>query len=53
MDTLRAYFAAGGNLSRAKDALHVHVNTVSQRLERISQLIGDDWQEPSRALRSS
>jgi DNA-binding PucR family transcriptional regulator len=50
VDTLRAYFAAGGNLSRAKDALHVHVNTVSQRLERISQLIGDDWQEPSRAL---
>lgn len=50
VQTLRAYFAAGGNLSRAKDDLHVHVNTVSQRLERISQLIGADWQEPSRAL---
>ncbi len=50
VETLRAYFAAGGNLSRAKDALHVHVNTVSQRLERISQLIGADWQEPGRAL---
>lgn len=50
VETVRAYFAAGGNLSRAKDALHVHVNTVSQRLERISQLIGADWQEPGRAL---
>ncbi|WP_376737467.1 helix-turn-helix domain-containing protein [Nocardiopsis alba] len=48
--TLRAYFAAGGNLSRAKDDLHVHVNTVAQRLERIGRLIGEDWQRPDRAL---
>lgn len=50
VDTLRAYFAAGGNLSRAKDDLHIHVNTVAQRLERIGQLIGADWQLPDRAL---
>ncbi|WP_116247615.1 GAF domain-containing protein [Nocardiopsis sp. FIRDI 009] len=50
VDTLRAYFAAGGNLSRAKDDLHIHVNTVAQRLERIGQLIGADWQRPDRAL---
>ncbi|RNL80594.1 helix-turn-helix domain-containing protein [Halostreptopolyspora alba] len=48
--TLRAYFASGANLSRTKRALHVHVNTVAQRLERISQLIGADWQDPERAL---
>ncbi|GLY67770.1 helix-turn-helix domain-containing protein [Amycolatopsis taiwanensis] len=48
--TLDAYFAAGGNLTRAKDALHVHVNTVVQRLDRISSLLGEDWQAPSRAL---
>ncbi|MFE1400921.1 helix-turn-helix domain-containing protein [Nocardiopsis dassonvillei] len=50
VETLRAYFAAGGNLSRAKEDLHIHVNTVAQRLERIGQLIGADWQRPGRAL---
>lgn len=48
--TLRAYFDAGGNLSRAKDALHVHVNTVAQRLERIGSLLDADWAQPARAL---
>ncbi|MEU0489716.1 GAF domain-containing protein [Nocardiopsis sp. NPDC006139] len=50
VETLKAYFAAGGNLSRARTALHIHVNTVSQRLERIGQLLGEDWQHPDRAL---
>lgn len=50
VETLRAYFAAGGNLSRAKEELHVHVNTVAQRLERVGQLIGTDWQRPDRGL---
>lgn len=48
--TLRTYFACNGNLAKTKDALHVHVNTVAQRLERISRLIGDDWQTPERML---
>ncbi|WP_229803077.1 helix-turn-helix domain-containing protein [Planobispora rosea] len=48
--TLTAYFSAGGSLSRTADALHIHVNTVTQRLDRISQLLGADWQEPERAL---
>lgn len=48
--TLRAYFECGSNLTRAKDRLHVHVNTVVQRLERISSLLGEDWQQPDRAL---
>ncbi|GAA4941322.1 helix-turn-helix domain-containing protein [Streptomonospora halophila] len=50
VETLRAYFAHGGSMSRAKDALHVHVNTVAQRLERVGRLIGPDWHEPGRAL---
>ncbi|QRK86952.1 helix-turn-helix domain-containing protein [Saccharopolyspora erythraea] len=49
-DTLSAYFACGGNLSRTKDKLHVHVNTVVQRMERIATLLGEDWQCPERAL---
>lgn len=48
--TLDAYYAHGGSLSQAKDALHVHVNTVVQRLERIRRLLGDDWNSPASAL---
>ncbi|MDX2623732.1 MULTISPECIES: helix-turn-helix domain-containing protein [Streptomyces] len=48
--TLRAYFGAGGSLIRAKGELHVHVNTVVQRLDRIQVLLGRDWNEPDRAL---
>ncbi len=48
--TLTAYFGTGGSLSRTSEALHIHVNTVTQRLDRIGQLLGDDWQAPERAL---
>ncbi len=48
--TLGAYFGCGGSLTRAKDELHVHVNTVVQRLDRIQALLGRDWNSPERAL---
>jgi DNA-binding PucR family transcriptional regulator len=48
--TLEAYFGAGGSLARAAEVLHVHVNTVTQRLDRIAQLLGADWHDPGRAL---
>ncbi|MEU5209210.1 helix-turn-helix domain-containing protein [Streptomyces sp. NPDC020742] len=48
--TLAAYFACGMSPARTKDALHVHVNTVAQRLERVGRLLGPDWQSPARAL---
>ncbi|MFD3533525.1 helix-turn-helix domain-containing protein [Streptomyces sp. NPDC058664] len=48
--TLDAYFASGMSPARTKDELHVHVNTVAQRLERVGRLLGPDWQSPSRAL---
>ncbi|MGI5441537.1 helix-turn-helix domain-containing protein [Streptomyces shenzhenensis] len=48
--TLDAYFACGMSPARTKDDLHVHVNTVAQRLDRVARLLGDDWQEPARAL---
>ncbi len=48
--TLTEYFAHGGNLARTAAALHVHVNTVGQRLSRIEALLGDDWQQPDRSL---
>jgi sugar diacid utilization regulator len=48
--TLVAYFAAGASPSRAAGELHVHVNTVAQRLERVGTLLGEDWSSPARAL---
>ncbi|MFE2880790.1 helix-turn-helix domain-containing protein [Streptomyces roseus] len=48
--TLEAYFAHGSSLARTKDALHVHVNTVVQRLERIRQILGEHWNTPAGAL---
>ena len=47
----------GGRTSRTaaawpapREVLHVHVNTVAQRLERIGRLLGEDWNTPERAL---
>ena len=48
--TLEAYFACGASPRRAAGQLHVHVNTVAQRLDRIAALLGADWQRPDRAL---
>ncbi|MEU8245325.1 GAF domain-containing protein [Nonomuraea sp. NPDC048916] len=48
--TLAAYFASGGSPSRTADAMHIHVNTVTQRLDRVGKLLGDGWLEPERAL---
>ncbi|WP_234342189.1 helix-turn-helix domain-containing protein [Streptomyces leeuwenhoekii] len=48
--TLEAYFACGMSPARTKNELHVHVNTVAQRLERVGRLLGDGWQSPARAL---
>ncbi|MFH8371640.1 helix-turn-helix domain-containing protein [Streptomyces sp. NPDC018031] len=48
--TLDAYFACGASPARTKDELHVHVNTVAQRLDRVGRLLGPDWQSAARAL---
>ncbi|WP_084426575.1 helix-turn-helix domain-containing protein [Kibdelosporangium aridum] len=48
--TLRTYFSCGSSLTATKDVLHVHVNTVVQRLDRIASLLGPDWNSPDRAL---
>ncbi|MHA6784648.1 helix-turn-helix domain-containing protein [Pseudonocardia saturnea] len=50
LGTLEAYFAAGASPSRAAGELHVHVNTVTQRLDRVAALLGPDWSGPARAL---
>ncbi|GAA2584952.1 helix-turn-helix domain-containing protein [Actinomadura fulvescens] len=50
IQTLETYFAMGCSLARAAERLHIHVNTVTQRLDRVAQLLGEDWQAPDRAL---
>ncbi|TDC11194.1 GAF domain-containing protein [Nonomuraea longispora] len=48
--TLAAYFGSGGSPSRTAEAMHIHVNTVTQRLDRVGRLLGEGWLTPERAL---
>jgi hypothetical protein len=48
--TMAIYFDTGGSLARTAERLHIHSNTVTQRLERIGRLLGADWQRADRAL---
>ncbi|WP_425385437.1 helix-turn-helix domain-containing protein [Streptomyces himastatinicus] len=49
--TLEAYFTpSGSSPMRAAGHLHVHTNTVSRRLERITELLGPDLQKPANTL---
>nr|MDQ3611864.1 helix-turn-helix domain-containing protein [Actinomycetota bacterium] len=48
--TLLAYYGAGGSLTRAAQELFVHVNTLYQRLERVTALLGDAWRSGDGAL---
>lgn len=50
VDTLDAWYAAGGRHKDAAVALHVHPNTVVQRLDRVTELLGRGWRDPDRAL---
>jgi DNA-binding PucR family transcriptional regulator len=38
LDTLEAWFAAGGSTARAAERLHCHRNTVLYRLNRVGEL---------------
>jgi sugar diacid utilization regulator len=46
LDTLSAYFAAGGNATAAARSLHLSVRALTYRLERIAQLTGRDPTDP-------
>lgn len=50
VETLETWFACGGRLKETGAALHVHPNTVAQRLDRVGDLLGRDWRDPARAL---
>jgi len=50
VETLEAWFATGGSVKETAERLHVHPNTVGQRLDRVGELLGADWRHPGRGL---
>lgn len=48
--TLSAYFGRAGNLTRTAADLHVHLNTLLKRLDRVTAVLGENWRDPDRAL---
>ncbi|MBN6039599.1 GAF domain-containing protein [Amycolatopsis sp. 195334CR] len=48
--TLRTYLEQSRHHARTCELLHIHANTLYQRLERIDGLLGPGWREPQRAL---
>ncbi|WP_405749364.1 helix-turn-helix domain-containing protein [Streptomyces sp. NBC_00012] len=48
--TALTYFVCDGNLSRTAAALYVRVNTLYQRMDRISALLGPRWRHGDHAL---
>ncbi|WP_187355515.1 helix-turn-helix domain-containing protein [Paenibacillus tengchongensis] len=39
-DTLTAYMASGGSAAQTAAALHIHINTLYQRIHRIEEILG-------------
>ncbi|WP_193518739.1 helix-turn-helix domain-containing protein [Nocardiopsis kunsanensis] len=50
-DTLITYVDHGAGVTRTARALFVHPNTVKQRLERLTALLGPNWQSPESLFR--
>ncbi|MER7110048.1 helix-turn-helix domain-containing protein [Streptomyces sp. NPDC000229] len=48
--TLDTYCRTGRHARNTARELHLHVNTVTQRLGRVSQLLGTTWRDPERLL---
>jgi hypothetical protein len=48
--TLETYLELARHHARTCEALHIHANTLYQRLDRITEVLGSQWKEPGRAL---
>ena len=46
LETLKVYFANNGNALRAAQQLHLHRNSMLYRLRRVSELLGQDLENP-------
>jgi len=50
VDTLASFLRNAQHHARSCAELHVHANTLYQRLERVTELLGPDWRDPDRVL---
>jgi GAF domain-containing protein len=50
VDTLASFLRNAQHHARTCAELHVHANTLYQRLDRVSELLGPDWRDPDRVL---
>ncbi|MFC7220204.1 helix-turn-helix domain-containing protein [Streptomyces polyrhachis] len=48
--TLLTYFAHDTSLTRTATALYIHINTLYQRIDRITALLGPQWKHSDQAL---
>ena len=48
--TLEEYLSSGRQHAATAERLHIHANTLYQRLSRISSVLGDGWRKPDAAL---
>jgi DNA-binding PucR family transcriptional regulator len=48
--TLEEYLASGRQHTATAERLHIHPNTLYQRLARIGSVMGEGWREPDAAL---
>ncbi len=51
VQTLASYLEHRGSGARTAKALHIHINTLLKRLDRIAAVLGADWQSPDNELR--
>lgn len=50
VETLAVWFDTGGALRETAERVHVHPNTVTQRLDRVGRLLGPGWRQGTRRL---
>ncbi|MFA5585810.1 MAG: PucR family transcriptional regulator [Saccharofermentanales bacterium] len=50
IETIRVYFASGGNLKKVSEQLFTHYNTVIYRINRIRDVYGIDLRDPETAF---
>jgi sugar diacid utilization regulator len=48
--TLETYLEQARHHARTCEVLHLHPNTLYQRLDRVTEVLGPRWKEPGRAL---
>lgn len=48
--TLETYLEQARHHARTCEALHIHPNTLYQRLDRVTEVLGSRWKEPDHAL---